>query len=424
MSSHADTLHKIVAGLLDVHEHVLSPRGDGSAIACAQRLVGYLVGRVDKLRAEQGEEWWQSTLEVEFGGIGEAAYRLATLSAPPPPTSHAAASSDGAESHPWRNASAAAQSLRLARAFVKRRFVAPLSQGLDSLAGLHANTHLPLLVQGARGADAEAVLSAHPILRVAGTGHSAAASSASASAAEHVANSEADHAAVAAEEGLRAALHGYCLLQLGYSFAGALGSSVNEHWPERAASTGSASRVAFAPKGLEDIAGGCMDLADAGECARSASYMLSYCAAACAAVAAGTSDAGASDTVTGLEAEAAQREGEGGAGEGAPLGESAAEGTPSVGGVGGSEAMDSDAFHTQESCTQYNALKLNTGNQAAGCRLQRLKPAGSPGGQPIYIWGTPGGSGSNPRGTPARCNALHACYACCTHGPCAAVCML
>jgi hypothetical protein len=106
------------------------------SLLTAQGLLMYLVGRVDRLRAEQGEEWWQATLEVEFGGIGEAAYRLATLSR--------------------RNLTVHAMAVRLARAFVKRRFTEPLLRGHDSLGGLHANTHLPLLVSGARGAQVEA----------------------------------------------------------------------------------------------------------------------------------------------------------------------------------------------------------------------------------------------------------------------------
>ena len=47
------------------------------------------------------------------------------------------------------------------------------------------------------------------------------------------------HAARAAE-GLRASVQAYCTLQLGYAYAGTAGSSVNEHWPRRAASTGAA----------------------------------------------------------------------------------------------------------------------------------------------------------------------------------------
>ena len=46
----------------------------------AQRLGSYLGRRVAAVMATKGEQWWQATLEVEFGGIGEAAYRLHALS--------------------------------------------------------------------------------------------------------------------------------------------------------------------------------------------------------------------------------------------------------------------------------------------------------------------------------------------------------
>ena len=51
------TLHKILAGLLDAHAHV--PAAAEPALAAAQWLVAYLLGRVERLRAAQGEAWWQ-----------------------------------------------------------------------------------------------------------------------------------------------------------------------------------------------------------------------------------------------------------------------------------------------------------------------------------------------------------------------------
>ena len=166
----------------------------------------------------------QATLEVEFGGMAEAAYRLHVLS-----------SAAGSET-------AAAEALRLARAFTKTAFIDPLSQGHDALAGRHANTHLPLLVSAARGAEVEGQ-----------------------------------------DEMLSAPVHAYCLLQLGYSYAGSGGSSVNEHWPQRPASTGGATRSEMAPSDLEDLVGGCAQMADDGECERSTPYMEAHCAAAFAA---------------------------------------------------------------------------------------------------------------------------------------------
>ena len=296
------TLHKILAGLVDVHLHLRghthASTGDTTALAMAHKLAAYLLRRVDRLRTARGEEWWQATLEVEFGGIGEAAYRLAELSAD--------------------NVTAAQTAMRLGRAFIKQRFTGPLARGQDSLGGRHANTHLPLLVNAARGAAVEANFA------------------------------EATGLGVLPDEGagLRAVAHGYCTLQLGYAYAGAAGSSVNEHWPDHAAATGAASRVLTAPKGVEDVVGGCIDLADAGECERSAAYMLAHCAAACAA-----------RQATFEAAHDGAEHGGGEAGVAAADAVSATEGVPAVGGV--TEPIDSDAYHTQESCTQYNALKLN-----------------------------------------------------------------
>ena len=261
------TVHKILAGLLDVHTHLdAAAYGPTEALEVAERYVGYLAGRVERLVAARGEEWWQATLEVEFGGIAEAAYRMHELSRDAP-----------------SGAAAAQRALGLARAFTKRVFMEPLAQGQDALRGRHANTHLPLLVSAARGAEVEGD-----------------------------------------RRMLSAPVNAYCLLQLGYAYAGSAGSSVNEHWPGGAASTGSAGRVTWAPDDLEDLVGGCVELAEAGECERAAPYMEAHCAASCAA----------------LELR-----------RGRPAG--AGLQTEQV------TAADSDAFHTQESCTQYNALKLN-----------------------------------------------------------------
>ena len=266
------TVHKILAGLIDVHVHVHAPRAaapssgsSSEALAVAHAFCSYLDDRVRRVVARRGEDWWQATLEVEFGGMAEAAYQLHALSPP--------------------DSSAAAASLRLARAFSKRSFLEPLAAGADTLAGQHANTHLPLLVSAARGAEVEG-----------------------------------------REDMLDAPVRAYCLLQLGYAYAGTAGSSVNEHWPGRAASTGGASATSFAPEGIEDLVAGCAQMADAGACERAAPYMDAHCAATCAG----------------------RRVARGG-GAGAGRDEAGTSVAPA----------DSDAFHTQESCTQYNALKLN-----------------------------------------------------------------
>ena len=221
------------------HEHA-EPGGEPEALRMAQRLGCYLGRRVAAVMATKGEQWWQATLEVEFGGIGEAAYRLHVLSL-----------ARGAA----RNATAAADALDLARAFHRRAFIEPLQQGRDGLRNLHANTHLPTLVAAARGAEVDG--------GEGGEGGKGGGGNAAAL--------------------LTTALNAYCLLQLGYAYAGSGGSSVNEHWQHQAAATGGASRTVFAAAELEDISMDCARLVDAGECGRAQSqaYMYAHCAASC-----------------------------------------------------------------------------------------------------------------------------------------------
>ena len=383
------TLHKILAGLLDVHQLIEMPTaGDeaagagaadvgaagaaeatraaggtaaddgaapGVALLVAEGLVAYLDERVRRVRAEHGDDWWQAILEVEFGGIGEAAHRLAAVCAAAQRTA------------------AAAAALRLGRAFVKHSFHAPLARGRDALGGLHANTHLPLLVHAARAAEVEALIGGSRPSDAPGTALADADSAAAAAAATAI--------GVGSAEGLPAAMlaasvQGYCTLQLGYAYAGSLGSSVNEHWPRAAASTGrapAASRLPLtaprtSPEAVPTLPMQASPSAQAymhhnpspdpdlprdpspGECERSAAYMYTHCAAACAA------DALRRRRRDQPDAEAAEAAAHAGGGGRGSAGGGAA---PIVEGGTSLVAADSDGFHTQESCTQYNALRLN-----------------------------------------------------------------
>ena len=91
-----------------------------------------------------------------------------------------------------RNATAAADALGLARAFHRRAFLEPLQQGRDGLRNLHANTHIPTLVAAARGAEVDK-----------GDGGEGGEGGGRRAAAL-----------------LTSALNAYCLLQLGYAYAG------------------------------------------------------------------------------------------------------------------------------------------------------------------------------------------------------------
>jgi len=110
------TLHKIFAGLLDMHEFA----GDPAALAAATAMARW----TDAWTAERAEQDMQKILEVEFGGMNDALYRLAAISG---------------DAH-W---------IAVGDRFTKKRVFEPLAGGKDELRGLHMNTHVPQVI----GAD-------------------------------------------------------------------------------------------------------------------------------------------------------------------------------------------------------------------------------------------------------------------------------
>lgn len=111
------TLHKILAGLLDVHQHC----GHAPALEVAVRMAGWVKLRVDALPPEK----MQASLDAEFGGMNEVLANLYGVSGNP-------------------------DHLRLAQAFDHRRIFDPLARGEDALDGLHANTQIPKAIGAAR----------------------------------------------------------------------------------------------------------------------------------------------------------------------------------------------------------------------------------------------------------------------------------
>ncbi len=111
------TLHKILAGLLDVHALC----GNSQALEVAKRMGNWIAARNDRLSDEQLERM----LAVEHGGINES---MANLYA----------------------ASGDAQYLRCARRLYHKSVLDPLAAGEDKLAGLHANTQFPKVLGTAR----------------------------------------------------------------------------------------------------------------------------------------------------------------------------------------------------------------------------------------------------------------------------------
>jgi DUF1680 family protein len=111
------TLHKILAGLLEVHVHC----GNAQALEVATKFADWAKARTDRLSDEQ----MQRMHGTEHGGINEALANLYGLT--------------GEEKY-----------LTLARRFNHVAVLGPASRREDRLTGLHANTQIPKFVGAAR----------------------------------------------------------------------------------------------------------------------------------------------------------------------------------------------------------------------------------------------------------------------------------
>jgi DUF1680 family protein len=111
------TLHKIMAGLLDVHQHC----GNRQALDVLVKLADWVKFRVDRLSDDQQ----QRALDTEFGGMMEVLENLYGVTGNP-------------------------EYLRVARKFDHRKVFDPLARGEDPLNGLHANTQIPKAIGAAR----------------------------------------------------------------------------------------------------------------------------------------------------------------------------------------------------------------------------------------------------------------------------------
>jgi DUF1680 family protein len=110
-------LHKIMAGLLEVHEHLQNPQ----ALQLLEGMAAWVDGRTGRIPEEQ----MQRTLQTEFGGMNEV---LANFSA--------------ATGNP--------RYLVVAKRFDHHAVMDPAGQGRDALTGLHANTQIPKFIGAAR----------------------------------------------------------------------------------------------------------------------------------------------------------------------------------------------------------------------------------------------------------------------------------
>ena len=111
------TLHKILAGLIDMYQHC----GDEQALAIALGMVGWARRWADALSDAE----MSRILQVEYGAMNEVLYNLHALTGDP---AHA----------------------DLAHRFDDARLFEPLAEGRDELQGQHANTQLAKLLGAAR----------------------------------------------------------------------------------------------------------------------------------------------------------------------------------------------------------------------------------------------------------------------------------
>jgi hypothetical protein len=111
------TLHKIMAGLLDVQVHCGNPQ----ALDVLKRNAAWVKFRMDRLSPEQQ----QLTLRNEFGGMNDVLANLAAVTGQ-------------------------REFLELARVFDHKAVFDPMARGEDRLDGLHANTQIPKFIGAAR----------------------------------------------------------------------------------------------------------------------------------------------------------------------------------------------------------------------------------------------------------------------------------
>jgi DUF1680 family protein len=111
------TYHKIMAGLLDMHELA----GSDQALKVALGMAAW----TDAWTAARDADAMQKVMENEFGGMNDALYRLAAISS---------------DAH-W---------IEVGDRFTKRRVFEPLANRRDELRGLHMNTHVPQVIGASR----------------------------------------------------------------------------------------------------------------------------------------------------------------------------------------------------------------------------------------------------------------------------------
>ena len=111
------TIHKIMAGMLDMYQHC----GNRQALEVLQAMASWAA----KWSAAIPEAHMQDILDTEYGGMNEVLYNLATVTADD-------------------------EYAKAGDRFTKKKFFNPLALRRDELRGLHVNTHIPQVIGAAR----------------------------------------------------------------------------------------------------------------------------------------------------------------------------------------------------------------------------------------------------------------------------------
>ncbi len=111
------TIHKIMAGMLDMHQYC----DNEQALIVLKGMASW----VDGWTSAMSEEHLQMVLDTEYGGMNDVLYSLAALT--------------GEEKYAV-----------IGDRFTKKRFFNPLALRRDDLRGLHTNTHIPQVIGAAR----------------------------------------------------------------------------------------------------------------------------------------------------------------------------------------------------------------------------------------------------------------------------------
>jgi DUF1680 family protein len=123
------TMAKIIRGLYDVYIMV----GDDRAQKIAEGMLSYFASRIRTFISSRTVASWWPLLNAEFGGLNDAAFL-------------------------WYDKTKSQDSLYIASIFDKACLLGPMALNQDYISGIHANTHIPIVVGAAQGFESTGYL--------------------------------------------------------------------------------------------------------------------------------------------------------------------------------------------------------------------------------------------------------------------------